>query len=119
MALTIEPGLYIRPAEDVPERYWNIGIRIEDDAIVTATGCELITRDVPVEADEIEALMQEARDGRMKRRLNRRHERRFAPTHRATPILDFDIAIVGAGPVGLALAGWLARRSATRACRSR
>jgi len=61
MALTIEPGLYVRAAEDVPERYWDIGIRIEDDAIVTETGCELITRDVPVDAGEIEALMQDAR----------------------------------------------------------
>ncbi|ADG16653.1 peptidase M24 [Paraburkholderia atlantica] len=61
MTLTIEPGLYVRPAEGVPERYWNIGIRIEDDAIVTPGGCELITRDVPVAADEIEALMQQAR----------------------------------------------------------
>jgi Xaa-Pro aminopeptidase len=61
MALTVEPGLYVRAAEDVPERYWNIGIRIEDDAIVTQTGCELITREVPVDADEIEALMQSAR----------------------------------------------------------
>ena len=61
MALTIEPGLYIRAAADVPEQYWNIGIRIEDDAVVTAEGCELLTRDVPVAADEIEALMQEAR----------------------------------------------------------
>jgi Xaa-Pro aminopeptidase len=60
MALTIEPGLYIRPSGNVPERYWNIGIRIEDDAVVTADGCELLTRDVPVKADEIEALMQEA-----------------------------------------------------------
>jgi len=58
MVLTIEPGLYVRPAEGVPEKFWNIGIRIEDDAIVTATGCELITRDVPVKADEIEALMR-------------------------------------------------------------
>ncbi|MDR3097696.1 MAG: M24 family metallopeptidase, partial [Paraburkholderia sp.] len=63
MTLTIEPGLYVRAAEDVPERYWDIGIRIEDDAIVTATGCELITRGVPVAADEIEALMQDARHG--------------------------------------------------------
>lgn len=63
MALTIEPGLYIRAAEDVPERYWDIGIRIEDDAVVTATGCELLTRDVPVQADEIEALMHAARAG--------------------------------------------------------
>jgi Xaa-Pro aminopeptidase len=60
MTLTIEPGLYIRAAEDVPERYWDIGIRIEDDAVVTETGCELITRGVPVEADAIEALMREA-----------------------------------------------------------
>ncbi len=59
MVTTIEPGLYIRPADDVPEAFWNIGIRIEDDAIVTAEGCELITRGVPVEPDEIEALMRD------------------------------------------------------------
>ena len=58
MVLTIEPGLYVRPGEGVPEQFWNIGIRIEDDAIVTATGCELISRDVPVKVDEIEALMR-------------------------------------------------------------
>jgi Xaa-Pro aminopeptidase len=58
MVLTLEPGLYVRPADDVPQAFWNIGIRIEDDAIVTATGCELITRDVPVEVAEIEALMR-------------------------------------------------------------
>jgi len=58
MVLTIEPGLYVRPGEGVPERFHNIGIRIEDDAIVTANGCELITRDVPVKADEIEAVMR-------------------------------------------------------------
>ena len=59
MVLTIEPGLYIRPAPGVPEQFHDIGIRIEDDAIVTATGCELITRGVPVKADEIEALMRQ------------------------------------------------------------
>lgn len=58
MVLTIEPGLYVRAAEGVPEQFHGIGIRIEDDAIVTATGCELITRGVPVDADEIEALMR-------------------------------------------------------------
>jgi Xaa-Pro aminopeptidase len=58
MALTIEPGLYVRAAEGVPERYWNIGIRIEDDAVVTPAGCDLLTREVPVAADEIEALMR-------------------------------------------------------------
>ena len=58
MVLTLEPGLYVRPGDGVPEQFHNIGIRIEDDAIVTATGCELISRGVPVEADEIEALMR-------------------------------------------------------------
>jgi Xaa-Pro aminopeptidase len=57
MVLTIEPGLYVRPAQGVPEHFWNIGIRIEDDAIVTATGCELISRGVPVHPDDIEKLM--------------------------------------------------------------
>src|SRR3954470_21598892 len=58
MVLTIEPGIYVRPGEGVPEQFHNIGIRIEDDAIVTAQGCELITRGVPVKAQEIEALMR-------------------------------------------------------------
>jgi len=59
MVLTIEPGLYVRPAENVPEAFWNIGIRIEDDAVVTPEGCELISRGVPVNADAIEALMRD------------------------------------------------------------
>lgn len=63
MVVTIEPGLYVRPAHDVPERYWNIGIRIEDDALVTESGCELISRGVPVAPDAIEALMRDERAG--------------------------------------------------------
>jgi Xaa-Pro aminopeptidase len=59
MVLTIEPGLYVRPAEGVPEQFHHIGIRIEDDAIVTQDGCELISRGVPVKPDEIEALMRD------------------------------------------------------------
>jgi Xaa-Pro aminopeptidase len=58
MVLTIEPGIYVRPAEGVPEQFHHIGIRIEDDAIVTQEGCELISRGVPVKPDEIEALMR-------------------------------------------------------------
>ena len=58
MVLTIEPGLYVRPAEGVNQQFHNIGIRIEDDAIVTDSGCELISRGVPVKAEEIEALMR-------------------------------------------------------------
>ena len=58
MVVTVEPGLYVRPAPDVPERYWHIGIRIEDDALVTTDGHELLSRGVPVAPDEIEALMR-------------------------------------------------------------
>ena len=58
MALTIEPGIYVRPGPGVPPAFHNIGIRIEDDAIVTDTGCQLLTRDVPVTVSEIEALMR-------------------------------------------------------------
>jgi len=58
MVLTIEPGIYVRPAPGVPEQFHDMGIRIEDDAIVMADGCELISRGVPVEPDAIEALMR-------------------------------------------------------------
>jgi Xaa-Pro aminopeptidase len=58
MALTIEPGIYVRAADGVPEQFHGIGIRIEDDALVLAGGCELLTRDVPVGVAEIEALMR-------------------------------------------------------------
>ena len=60
MVITVEPGLYIRPADDVDEAFWNIGIRIEDDAVINESGCELISRGVPVKADEIEATMKNA-----------------------------------------------------------
>ncbi len=58
MVLTLEPGIYVRPAAGVPEQFHNIGIRIEDDAIVNEGGCELISRGVPVKAGEIEELMR-------------------------------------------------------------
>ncbi len=58
MVLTVEPGIYVRPAPGVPGEFHGIGIRIEDDAVVTDGGCELMTRGVPVEGDEIEALMR-------------------------------------------------------------
>ena len=61
MMLTVEPGCYIRPADGVPERFWNIGVRIEDDALVTAAGCEIVTSGAPKRADDIEALMRDAR----------------------------------------------------------
>jgi Xaa-Pro aminopeptidase len=55
---TVEPGIYVRPAKGVPIEFWNIGIRIEDDALATARGCEPMTREAPMDADEIEALMR-------------------------------------------------------------
>jgi Xaa-Pro aminopeptidase len=58
MVLTVEPGCYVRAGEGVPERFWNIGVRIEDDAVVTASGCEIITAAAPKAAAEIEALMR-------------------------------------------------------------
>ena len=60
MVLTVEPGLYVRAAADVPAAYHDIGIRIEDDALVTDSGCEIITGDVPKTAADIEALMRAA-----------------------------------------------------------
>ena len=61
MVLTIEPGCYIRPADDVREVFWNIGVRIEDDAVVTETACEIITAAAPKTIADIEALMRDAR----------------------------------------------------------
>ena len=61
MVLTVEPGLYIRAANDVPERLRNIGIRIEDDVLVTDAGCEVLTAEAPKVAADVEALMRDAR----------------------------------------------------------
>jgi Xaa-Pro aminopeptidase len=61
MTLTVEPGCYVRPADGVPERFWNIGVRIEDDALVTVAGCEVLTAAAPKRIAEIEALMRSAR----------------------------------------------------------
>jgi Xaa-Pro aminopeptidase len=61
MTLTVEPGLYIRAADDVPEALRNIGIRIEDDVAVTEGGCEVISAEAPKSAADIEALMRDAR----------------------------------------------------------
>jgi Xaa-Pro aminopeptidase len=61
MTLTVEPGCYVRPADGVPERFWNVGVRIEDDALVTASGCEIVTAEAPKRVDDIEALMRDAR----------------------------------------------------------
>jgi Xaa-Pro aminopeptidase len=57
MTLTVEPGCYIRPADDVPQKFWNIGVRIEDDVVVTPTGCEVLTSTAAKSVRDIEALV--------------------------------------------------------------
>jgi Xaa-Pro aminopeptidase len=61
MVLTVEPGLYVRPGEGVPEAYANVGVRIEDDVLVTDKGCEVLTAEAPKSVAAIEALMRDAR----------------------------------------------------------
>ena len=58
MVLTIEPGIYVQATDDVPAAFRDIGIRIEDDAVVTEGECEILTGEVPKAAAEIEALMR-------------------------------------------------------------
>lgn len=61
MVITVEPGLYIAPDADVPAQYRGIGIRIEDDIVITKDGNENLTASVVKSADDIEALMAAAR----------------------------------------------------------
>lgn len=56
--LTVEPGCYIRPADNVPEAFWNIGVRIEDDVLITASGCDVLTQAAVKSVTDIEALMR-------------------------------------------------------------
>jgi len=59
LVLTVEPGLYIAEGQKgVDKRWWNIGIRIEDDVLVTKSGNEILSIDAPKAIDDIEAVMQ-------------------------------------------------------------
>lgn len=63
MAMTVEPGIYIATDnQNVDARWRGIGVRIEDDVVVTRTGCEILTGGVPKAIDEIEALMAGSRE---------------------------------------------------------
>ena len=69
MVFTVEPGLYFAPDDDsVPAQYRGIGVRIEDDILVTATGYENLTASVPKQIDDIEALMAAAQAKREAKR---------------------------------------------------
>ncbi len=61
MVLTVEPGLYLPAARGLAKKWWNIGIRIEDDVLVTRDGNEVLSRDAPKTIAEIEALMANGR----------------------------------------------------------
>ena len=69
MVLTVEPGIYI-PAgtRGVPKRWWNIGVRIEDDVLVTTAGHELLTAGLPRTPAEIERVMAPGPRARAKTR---------------------------------------------------
>jgi Xaa-Pro aminopeptidase len=56
--LTVEPGCYVRPADKVPKHFWNIGIRIEDDVLITKTGNEVLTKNAVKSVADIESLMR-------------------------------------------------------------
>lgn len=58
MVLTIEPGIYIKESEDVDPKWWNIGVRLEDDVLVTPKGHKVLSQDIPKSIEEIEEFMQ-------------------------------------------------------------
>jgi len=60
MALTVEPGIYIRPARGVPKEFWNIGIRIEDDVLVTKSAPDVLSSALEKSPEAIERLASAA-----------------------------------------------------------
>jgi Xaa-Pro aminopeptidase len=60
MALTVEPGIYVRPAPGVPEEFWHIGIRIEDDVVITPDGHVILSDAAPRTVADIEQTMRQA-----------------------------------------------------------
>ena len=57
MVFTVEPGIYVSPDSEAPEKYKGIGIRIEDDVVVTKDGYEILTTKVPSQIDQVEELI--------------------------------------------------------------
>lgn len=59
MVITVEPGIYITPAADIDPKWWNIGVRIEDDILITANGPKMLSGAAPRTVAEIESVMAE------------------------------------------------------------
>jgi Xaa-Pro aminopeptidase len=59
--LTVEPGCYVRAADNVPEQFWNIGIRIEDDVLITPQGNEVLSKAAIKSTADIESQMEGAK----------------------------------------------------------
>jgi Xaa-Pro aminopeptidase len=66
MILTNEPGIYIPAGSPCDEKYWNTGVRIEDDILITADGNRVLSAAAPKTITEIEALMKQQGLGNMK-----------------------------------------------------
>ena len=64
MVLTVEPGIYISPSDEVDEKWWNIGVRIEDDVVITRKGNDVLTGALVKEVADIEALMAKGQAAR-------------------------------------------------------
>lgn len=58
MVFTIEPGCYIRPSDDVPEAFWNIGVRIEDNILINSSGFDNLTQEAPKEINALEEIIK-------------------------------------------------------------
>ena len=58
MVFTVEPGIYINASDAVDKKWWNIGVRIEDNVLVTKSGCEVLTRDIPKTIEDVERCMR-------------------------------------------------------------
>jgi Xaa-Pro aminopeptidase len=57
MVLTVEPGIYIRPDQSIPLKWHNLGIRVEDDVLVTSAGASVLSQQLVKRSEEIEAFM--------------------------------------------------------------
>ena len=85
MIITVEPGLYFKSDDElVPERFRGIGVRIEDDVLITENGNEILSRGLPRASADVEAWLQERLGDRRGRHMTS-PERRYLPGLRTSP----------------------------------